>query len=133
MCGSAGAFIIQGGKVMGYREKWFEANKSKNGWYRCTCCGKKFRKADIDIDHIVPKNRGGTDELWNLQPMCKHCNRSKQDDMGNTGSDLLVNMGKNILKGNQINGLGELAVSMVATNTKNAAKKKIKKIKKALF
>ena len=115
---------------MGYREKWFEANKSRNGKYRCVCCGKWFTKSEIDIDHIVPKHRGGTDELWNLQPMCKHCNRSKQADMSNTGMDLAVNVGKNILKGNKIENVGELAVSMVKKNTKNAVKKNLKKLLK---
>jgi 5-methylcytosine-specific restriction endonuclease McrA len=113
---------------MGYREKWFAANKSSNGYYRCTCCGKKFRKEDIDIDHIVPRNRGGTDELLNLQPLCKHCNRSKQDDMSSTGKDLAVNIGKNIIQGNSINNVGGLAVNMVKKNTQNAVKKKIKKL-----
>lgn len=113
---------------MGYREKWFAANKSATGWYKCTCCGKKFREKDIDIDHIVPQNRGGTDELWNLQPMCKHCNRSKQDNMSSTGIDLAVNVGKNLLQGNSIDNVGDLAVNMLKKNTKNAAKKQLKKL-----
>lgn len=71
-----------------YREKWFANNKSDHGWYTCARCKGKFRKADIDIDHIIPQNRGGTDDLWNLQCMCKHCNRSKQDDIKDTLPDL---------------------------------------------
>lgn len=113
---------------MGYRQKWFEANRSRSGWYKCVCCGKKFREKDIDIDHIVPKYRGGTDELWNLQPMCRHCNRSKQAKMDNTGLDLAVNIGKNVLKGRPINNVGGMAVNMVKKNTKNAVKKKMKKL-----
>ena len=63
---------------MNYREKYFAANKSDHGWYTCAKCGKKFHKCDIDIDHIIPQKYGGSDELYNLQCMCKHCNRSKQ-------------------------------------------------------
>lgn len=68
---------------MNYREKWFKVNPGKRRightgvWYRCVKCRGWFRKKDIDIDHRIPKRLGGTDDLCNLQPMCYHCNRSK--------------------------------------------------------
>lgn len=77
---------------MGYREKWFSNNNSNHGWYTCISCGKNFRKGDIDIDHIIPQNHGGTDDLDNLQCMCKHCNRSKQDDTKFTDEDIVGNI-----------------------------------------
>ena len=49
------------------------------GKYRCVRCGGWFRKDQIEIDHRIPKRDGGTDDLWNLQPMCRTCNRSKRD------------------------------------------------------
>ena len=58
---------------MNYRDKWFDNNKSNYGWYKCVRCGKSFRKGDIDIDHIIPQRYGGSDNLNNLQCMCKHC------------------------------------------------------------
>ncbi len=63
---------------MGYREDWF-ANHKPNmfGKYTCVNCGKKCDKSEIEIDHRIPKRKGGTDDLWNLQPMCRACNRSK--------------------------------------------------------
>lgn len=65
---------------MGYRENWFKANRpTVGGKYRCVACGGLFSKSEIDIDHRIPKRDGGTDDLWNLQPMCRHCNRSKGD------------------------------------------------------
>ncbi len=33
----------------------------------------------ITKDHIIPKAKGGSDCLDNLQPMCIHCNESKRD------------------------------------------------------
>ena len=74
---------------MGYRENWFKTNPGitlpgrTGNWYQCVRCKDYFRKSDIDIDHRIPKRDGGTDDLWNLQPMCKHCNRSKCDNQTN--------------------------------------------------
>ena len=86
--------------MSGYREKYFEHNKSRSGWYTCVRCGGRFRKSDIDIDHIIPQKYGGTDHLNNLQCMCKHCNRSKQDDVGlDTIKDLSRNVIKNTIRG----------------------------------
>lgn len=67
---------------MGYRDDWFNNNDSNHGWYTCVRCGKKLRKGDVDIDHIIPQSYGGSDNLNNLQCMCKSCNRSKQNDIG---------------------------------------------------
>ena len=72
-----------------YRDTYFDNNPGNYGWYTCVRCGRKFRKGDIDIDHIIPQNRGGGDSEFNLQCMCKHCNRSKKDDMGDTVPDLM--------------------------------------------
>lgn len=71
---------------MGYRETWFNANPGKRRlgrtgvWYKCVKCKGWFRKKEIDIDHRIPKRQGGTDDLWNLQPMCQSCNRRKKDN-----------------------------------------------------
>lgn len=64
---------------MGYRETFFNNTPSFGGKYRCVCCGGLFDKKDIDVDHKISKRYGGTDELYNLQAMCKHCNRSKRE------------------------------------------------------
>ena len=64
-----------------YREDFFKENKSNHGWYRCGDCDAGIRKKDTDVDHIVPRNYGGSDSTWNLRATCQHCNRSKQDDL----------------------------------------------------
>lgn len=43
---------------------------------RCAKCGDTER---IEIDHIMPVARGGTNSPSNLQLLCKPCNRSKSD------------------------------------------------------
>lgn len=77
-----------------YREKYFKENKSVFGKYQCTRCKQWFPKSQIDIDHIIPQSKGGTDDLWNLQAMCYHCNRSKQDSLKDTPKDLVKNIVK---------------------------------------
>lgn len=42
--------------------------------YRCQQCGGWI---DLEVDHIVPRSRGGTDDLDNLQTLCRTCNRRK--------------------------------------------------------
>jgi 5-methylcytosine-specific restriction endonuclease McrA len=31
----------------------------------------------ITVDHIIPRSKGGADELFNKQPMCSPCNAKK--------------------------------------------------------
>lgn len=49
---------------------------------RCQLCGIVAKERPIDVDHIIPRSRGGKTELANLQALCSKCNRSKrnQDD-----------------------------------------------------
>lgn len=74
-----------------YRDRYFKENPSNHGWYTCVRCGKKLRRGDVDIDHIIPQSFGGGDGIDNLQCMCKSCNRSKQDSLRDTPGDYLRN------------------------------------------
>ena len=82
---------------MGYREEFFKHNPGKKKlfkkgvYYKCVSCNEWFRKEEIDVDHRIPKRKGGTDDLWNLQAMCRHCNRSKKANQSGveTASTLL--------------------------------------------
>lgn len=42
--------------------------------YKCVSCGTG---SDLQVDHIHPVSRGGTNDLSNLQTMCGPCNREK--------------------------------------------------------
>ena len=41
---------------------------------KCKHCGITY---NITIDHIKPISKGGTNDLDNLQPLCKSCNSRK--------------------------------------------------------
>lgn len=79
---------------MGYRDNFFKSNKSNGGWYTCVSCGRSFRKGDVDIDHILPQSKGGSDDSDNLQCMCKHCNRSKGANTDYSVEDYAANSSK---------------------------------------
>lgn len=42
--------------------------------YRCRRCG---RTGYLEVDHITPVQRGGSDDLVNLQSLCRGCHRRK--------------------------------------------------------
>jgi hypothetical protein len=46
---------------------------------RCECCGTHEHQRALEVDHIIPKNQGGSDDLTNLQALCFRCNAGKRD------------------------------------------------------
>ena len=44
--------------------------------YKCACCGSVVIGGRPTKDHIIPISSGGSDGLWNLQPLCRECNSS---------------------------------------------------------
>lgn len=44
---------------------------------RCTICGRHIRFDVMTVDHIVPKSKGGTNDIKNLQLACHTCNLVK--------------------------------------------------------
>lgn len=46
---------------------------------RCECCGAHEHQRALEVDHIVPRNHGGSDDISNLQALCFRCNAGKRD------------------------------------------------------
>ena len=46
---------------------------------RCECCGAHEHQRALEVDHIIPKNQGGSDDISNLQTLCFRCNAGKRD------------------------------------------------------
>jgi diadenosine tetraphosphate (Ap4A) HIT family hydrolase len=42
-------------------------------------CGISADEKALEVDHIVPRNDGGSDDIINLQALCYSCNASKRD------------------------------------------------------
>jgi len=45
--------------------------------FRCELCGVSADERALDVDHIVPRAAGGTDDPENLQSLCWLCNTNK--------------------------------------------------------
>ena len=45
--------------------------------YLCTYCGDE--SGPFEIDHIIPRIKGGENTLDNVTVACRRCNRSKKD------------------------------------------------------
>jgi 5-methylcytosine-specific restriction endonuclease McrA len=49
----------------------------KRAHFRCELCGVSAHERALDVDHIVPRSAGGTDDPENLQALCWLCNTNK--------------------------------------------------------
>lgn len=54
------------------RRNIFERDKNS-----CQYCGRKLAKAELTIDHVVPRSKGGRDTWENLALACVKCNVKK--------------------------------------------------------
>lgn len=65
----------------GYNSKaWYSLRKQAllRDNYKCRSCGRVCGdKREAQVDHIVPKQDGGLDELNNLQVLCIACHGRK--------------------------------------------------------
>jgi len=46
---------------------------------KCRACGLEMAIFQFEIDHIIPRAKGGGDYYENYQLLCPHCNRTKGD------------------------------------------------------
>ncbi|MGI3184316.1 HIT domain-containing protein [Nioella aestuarii] len=52
----------------------------KRAKYRCELCGAHEDQIALHVDHIIPRAKGGSDDLSNLQALCMTCNTNKRDN-----------------------------------------------------
>jgi diadenosine tetraphosphate (Ap4A) HIT family hydrolase/5-methylcytosine-specific restriction endonuclease McrA len=53
-------------------------NVLKRAKYRCELCGAHETQVALHVDHIMPRSKGGPDDLSNFQALCQTCNTNKR-------------------------------------------------------
>jgi 5-methylcytosine-specific restriction endonuclease McrA len=51
----------------------------KRAQFHCELGGVSADIQALEVDHIIPRKHGGTDDLENLQALCYSCNAMKRD------------------------------------------------------
>ncbi len=88
--GKSGITKIQG--YNSFRARRRQIRKLKNGGFHtlaewenlkaqynwtCPCCNKSEPEIKLTEDHIIPLKKGGSDNIENVQPLCRGCNSKK--------------------------------------------------------
>ena len=77
-----------------YKQHRYEVYLSSD--FKCVYCKRKFDIPDgwnklhalhdgemyLEIDHIKPLSKGGSDKVKNKQALCQKCNNKKSDNYG---------------------------------------------------
>lgn len=75
-----GAVIWQHRKLSdGYISGTIRYEILKRAKFRCELCGISAEIKALEVDHIVPRNKGGSDDPSNFQALCYSCNSMKRD------------------------------------------------------
>lgn len=68
----------------------------------CCYCGNKFNKGELNLDHVIPRSRGGLTNWNNIVTSCYPCNTRKDNRTPNeAGMALLVPPSKPRWRGHQ--------------------------------
>jgi diadenosine tetraphosphate (Ap4A) HIT family hydrolase len=66
-------------RTSGYVSGTIKYEILKRARFCCELCGISAYKKALEVDHIIPRSHGGSDDKSNLQALCYSCNAMKRD------------------------------------------------------
>ena len=66
-------------KSKGYVSGTVRYEVLKKAKYKCELCGISADIKALEVDHILPRSNGGSDDITNFQALCYSCNATKRD------------------------------------------------------
>ncbi len=66
-------------KSSGYISGSIRYEVFKRAKRRCELCGISSNEKALEVDHIIPRENGGSDEMSNFQALCYSCNSMKRN------------------------------------------------------
>jgi 5-methylcytosine-specific restriction endonuclease McrA len=80
--------------------KFTRRNIYEHYGYRCCYCGEKFATANLNLDHVIPRSRGGKTDWTNIVTSCIPCNLKKANRLPReAGLKMLITPSKPKWKG----------------------------------
>lgn len=65
------------GQLPGQEVKFTRENLFERDNYRCQYCGNSFEAKELNMDHVIPRDRGGRTSWENIVTSCIQCNTNK--------------------------------------------------------
>lgn len=81
--------VDEDGSISALRQRYFAEDKKTllmKTKGRCACCGVKLTPEQVTVDHAVPLNFCGCNNIVNLVPLCRSCNQDKGDSFVSVSS-----------------------------------------------
>jgi len=75
--------------------KFTRKNIYEHYGYKCCYCGKKFSTKELNLDHVIPRSRGGKTDWLNVVTSCINCNLKKSNKLPKeAGMELIIKPSK---------------------------------------
>lgn len=63
---------------MGKLNGWLRIRILERDGFQCVYCGRRPPEVALEVDHVLARSRGGTDDATNLVTACRECNNGKR-------------------------------------------------------
>lgn len=63
---------------MGALNGWLRIRILERDKFTCVYCGRRPPEVALEVDHVLARSRGGTDDATNLVTACRACNNGKR-------------------------------------------------------